>query len=179
VFEFLRRKIMQKKLWAILFTFVVSMLFAVPALAYYSSISGELRDSKTGALWTQGANVEVYNCNTLATIDTAVVDSSGVFSISLPVTYTSAVPICVEVIFNDGGNGAPGNAAKGPYPDRSTSLGGLNTGVYFTGTGPTAIVLKEASAQSSGSTMWAPVVLLGAALVAGSFWTWRRRAVRS
>jgi len=165
---------MNKKIWAVLFTLFVALLFAVPVFAYYSTISGQLRDSKTGAIWTSGASIEVFNCNTLATINTSLVGVTGVFTIDIS-SIVSATPVCVEVTFNNGGNGTPGNAAKGPFTDRVGNAGNLDSGVYFTGTGPTAVVLKEVTAQPSVSNIWLPVALLGIVIVAGSFWALRKR----
>ena len=57
---------------------VIAMLIpTTTVLADYAAISGELRDSSTNALWTHGASVEVFNCNTLATTCQDTVGSSG------------------------------------------------------------------------------------------------------
>ena len=87
---------------------ILVIAFLIPtaiAQAYYSSISGELRDSTTLGLWTHGANVELFNCNTLATITSATVDASGTFNIDVSTLVTTTTPLCVEVTFADGGNG--------------------------------------------------------------------------
>ena len=60
--------------------------------------------------------------------------------------------------------GTPGNAAKGPYLDRSSNTGTLKTGVYFTGTGPTAVTLRDLSADSA-VTPW-PLILAAVIVVA-------------
>jgi len=160
------------KLLIVLAVIFVSFLVPMSALAYYDWITGELRDSKTGAIWQYGADVEVFNCNTLTTIATQTVGSSGVFSINIS-TVGTPTPLCIEVVFHPGPNGTPGNAAKGPYPDRSSSTGTLNTGVYFTGTGPTAITLTELSARSSASAL--PILAVAAVLLIGSLAVIRRR----
>lgn len=153
---------MKRRSLVVLLALTMSLLSVAPAFAWYNTLTGELRDSKTGALWIHGASVEVFNCNTLATIATTIVDSSGVFSIDL--TGEADRPLCIEVVFNDGGNGTPGNAAKGPYPDRQSNEGTLNTGVYFTGAGPTAVVLRDLSADSANPA-WT-IVLAGVAATA-------------
>lgn len=140
--------------WALPFVLALplTLLIVVPSMAYYATVSGELRDSETGNLWQYGANVEVFNCNTLATITTGTVDAApaagyGTFTLDIS-SVSSDMPLCIEVNFIAGPNGDPGNAVKGPYPNRSDSTGDLNTGVYFTGTGPTAVSLHSISTTS-------------------------------
>ena len=159
---------------------VVAMLIPMAiAQADYSALTGELRNSATNALWTYGASAELFNCNTLATIITSPVDSSGLFTITIPNTVTVPVALCIDVTFNAGLNGKPGNAAKGPYPDRSGNTGVLNTGAYFTGTGPNAITLRDLNATSV--TPWplilAAVIVLAAMLALGLML--RRRTVKA
>ncbi len=142
--------------------FIIAVLIPTAvAAAFYSTLSGELRDSKTGALWTHGADVEVFNCNDYSTIVTTTVDFSGQFTVSLPI-ITTTTGLCVNVSFYYGGTGTPGDAAKGPYPDRSGYSGNLDTGVYFTGTGPTAITLKSLDARSEDSS---PALWIGSLLI--------------
>lgn len=81
---------------------------------------------------------------------------------------TTATPLCIEIVFAAGPNGTPGNAAKGPYADRSTNSGTVNKGVYFTGTAPLAITLRDLNA-STVATPWAlilAVVIIAAAMLA-------------
>ena len=170
---------MNKKLRLVAILIIACLIPTAIAQAYYASVSGELRDSKTNALWTHGATVEVFNCNTLSTINTAAVGPSGLFSIDVSSVVVDT-PLCIQVTFANGGNGTPGNAAKGPYPDRLANSGNLNTGVYFTGTGPTAITLHDLSvtphAETSG--LWAGIALvLGLLVIAG--WIIRRRIAQS
>ena len=145
------------------------------AEAYYATISGELRNSDNNALWEWGADVEVFNCNTLDTIITATVPiSTSMFTMTLPST-SSARPLCVEVAFAAGPEGTPGNAAKGPYPDRSSSSGNLNTGVYFTGTGPNAVAVDNFAATPSTQNNDAWLLLAAPAILLAGLWLWRRR----
>jgi hypothetical protein len=171
---------MNKRFMLIALIVVAMLLPTAIAQADYSAVSGELRNSATNALWTYGASAELFNCNTLATIITAPVDSSGVFTITIPATVTVPVALCIDVTFNTGPNGKPGNAAKGPYPDRSSNSGTLNTGVYFTGTGPNAITLRDLNATTT-LTPWplilAAVIVVAAMLVLGLML--RRRTARA
>ena len=159
---------------------VVAMLIPMAiAQADYSALTGELRNSATNALWTYGASAELFNCNTLATIITTPVDSSGLFTITIPNTVTVPVALCIDVTFNAGLNGKPGNAAKGPYPDRSGNTGVLNTGAYFTGTGPNAITLRDLSATphtETGGLGVGLVLALGLLTLGGLIMLRRRRA---
>jgi hypothetical protein len=157
---------------------ILVIAFLIPtatAQAYYSSLSGELRDSVTLGLWTHGANVELFNCNTLATIATTPVGASGLFNIDLS-GVTTPTALCIEVTFADGGSGKPGNAAKGPFLDRLANSGNLNTGVYFTGTGPNAITLRDLSATPHAETsgLWVALGIALGLLVLGT-WIMRRR----
>ncbi len=170
---------MNKKIGLIAVLVVAMLIPVTTVLADYAAVTGELRDNSTNAIWTHGASVELFNCNTLATIITDTVGSSGIFTITIPNTVTVPVALCIDVTFYPGSNGTPGNAAKGPYPDRSTNSGTLNTGVYFTGTGPNAITLRDLSAESA-ATPW-PLVLAAVAVVAAMLALGvilRRRAAR-
>jgi len=170
---------MHKKMRLIAILIIAFLIPTAAAQAYYGTLTGELRDSMTLGLWTHGANVELFNCNTLATITSATVDASGTFNIDVSTLVTTTTPLCVEVTFADGGKGIPGNAAKGPYTDRASGSGNLNTGVYFTGTGPNAITLRDLSATPHAETGGLGVGLafaLGLLVLGG--WIMRRRAAR-
>jgi hypothetical protein len=155
---------------------IIALLIPTAAAgAYYATVSGELRNSDNNALWEWGANVEVFNCNTLATINTATVPiSTSTFSIDVS-SVSVATPLCIEVDFLPGPLGDPGNAAKGPYPDRSSNSGNLNTGVYFTGTGPNAVVVSDLTAAPStqNDNVWLLVPVAAIALI--GVWVWQRR----
>jgi hypothetical protein len=170
---------MNGKLRLIAILVIAILIPTATAQAYYATVGGELRDSKTNALWTYGANVEVFNCNTLATINTATLTApTSTFSIDVSGVAVDT-PLCIQVTFAAGPNGTPGSAAKGPYPDRLANSGNLNTGVYFTGTGPTAITLRDLSATPHAETggLWVGLVLALVLLVSG-VWILRRRAAR-
>ena len=160
---------MNKRFMLIALIVVAMLIPTAIAQADYSALTGQLRNSATNALWAYGASAELFNCNTLATIITTPVDSSGLFTITIPNTVTVPVALCIDVTFNAGLTGKPGNAAKGPYPDRSGNTGVLNTGAYFTGTGPNAITLRDLNATSV--TPWplilAAVIVLAAMLALG------------
>jgi hypothetical protein len=154
------------KIFRLIAVFVIAILLpAATARAYYEFVSGELRDSKTGAVWSNGATVEIYDCASFTTVATQIVDSSGMFSI--PVSSFPTPPViralCIEVTFSPGISGTPGMAAKGPYRDRPSISGTLSTGVYFTGTGPNAIALRDMNATTA-LTPWP--LILAAVLVA-------------
>ena len=159
---------------ALVIALAALLLLATMTLAYYSSVTGELRNSKDNALWTHGADVEVFNCNTLTTIATQTVGSSGTFNIDIS-SVSSKTPLCIEVTFHAGPDGTPGNAAKGTFADRSTSSGTLDTGVYFTGTGPNAVTLTNITARSANT--WLPVgLVVGLSVLAlGALFVLRKR----
>ncbi|MCP4426374.1 MAG: hypothetical protein GY803_17925 [Chloroflexi bacterium] len=83
-------------------------------------------------------------------------------------------PLCVEVTFSAGPGGTPGNASKGPFVDRVTNSGNLNSGVYFTGTGPTAVTLADFSQTQSSANIPA-IAAAFIALTGVSFAILRRR----
>lgn len=161
---------MKTKFGVVLLIVLIVIMVSVPSAgAYYSSVTGELRNDKNQDLWAYGASVEVYDCQYLTTINTAIVPAApavgfGVFSIDVSMVDKNT-PLCIQVVFYPGPDGTPGNSVKGPYPDRSSSSGTLNTGVYFTGTGPTAVVLKDLAVSTSANS---PMLLAvaGASLVA-------------
>ncbi len=154
---------MDKKLRLIAIFIIALLIPTAIAAAFYATLSGELRDSKTNALWTHGADVEVFNCNTFSTIVTTTVGVSGQFTVDVS-SVGATTGLCINVSFHDGGTGIPGDAAKGPYVDRLANGGNLNTGVYFTGTGPTAITLKSLDARSEDSS---PALWIGSLLIMG------------
>jgi hypothetical protein len=156
---------MKNKLSVIGLTVLFSLLMAIPALAaQYTSVTGELRDDKTHALWTYGADVEVFDCNTFATLGTQSTNT-GTFNITITPSGINRAA-CVNVDFCAGPNGKPGDAAKGPFIDRTSGSGGtLNTGVYFTGTGPTAVGVEKFIAHSSN---WLWLVTGSAILLAAA-----------
>jgi hypothetical protein len=170
---------MNRKFRLIAILVIAILIPTATAQAYYAAVSGELRDSATNALWVYGATVEVFNCNTLVTINTATLTApTSAFNIDVS-SVATPTPLCIQVTFAAGPNGTPGNAAKGPYPDRLANSGTLNTGVYFTGTGPTAITLRDLSATPHAETggLWVGIVFALGLLVSGG-WFMRRRAAR-
>lgn len=158
--------------------FVIALIPTAIAEAYYAYVSGELRDSATNAPWVHGASVEVFNCNTLDPVAVStVVSPTSTFSIGVSGVAVDT-PLCIEVTFAAGPNGKPGSAAKGPYADRSTNSGTLNTGVYFTGTGPNAITLRDLNATNT-MTPWPLIlaaVIVAAAMLALGLMLRRRMA---
>lgn len=169
---------MKRKLAIIVAAVLITiMLLPEATSAYYSNVIGQARDSKTGSPWVHGGSVEVFNCNTLANIANGSLDSNGQFDISLG-SYTGPDrPLCIEITFNNGGNGTPGNASKGPFADRSGSTGTLDTGVYFTGTGPTVVTMSDVRVSTSTSRAGLPFAAAAglAALAAGAAILRRRR----
>jgi hypothetical protein len=171
---------MNKKARFIAILIIAILIPTATAQAYYAFVSGELRDSATNAIWTHGASVEIFNCNTLNTITTTVVSASGTFSVDISSLVTTTTPLCLEATFSAGPYGKPGNAAKGPYADRLNNTGTLSTGVYFTGTGPNAITLRDLNAMST-ATPWpliiGAVVVVAAMLALGM--VMRRRTAKA
>ncbi|MCP4426190.1 MAG: hypothetical protein GY803_16995, partial [Chloroflexi bacterium] len=92
----------------LLIALLATFFIPSPTSAYYSAISGELRNSKDNALWTHGASIEVFHCSTLASIATATAPA-GTFSIDISFVMADT-PLCVEVTFSAGPDGTPGNA---------------------------------------------------------------------
>jgi len=162
------------------FSFILSLALLLALVtvgtvfAHYSSVKGEIRDGKTQAAWAHGAEVLVFNCNSgdeLASTTLSAGTSTFDLSVSLPAGY---VPICVQVTFtceeSSGCSGSPGSAAKGPFPSfESSSSGTLDTGSYFSNSGPTAVELSAFGASSSNYN-WMPVFFLVFSLVSvGTF----------
>jgi hypothetical protein len=171
---------MNKKLLSIAILIMAMLIPTATAQAYYALVTGELRESQSNALWAYGANVEVFNCNTLATINTATL-APGTSTFSINVSSVAVdTPLCIEVTFLPGPSGTPGSAAKGPYSDRLANSGTLNTGTYFTGTGPLAITLRDLNATTT-LTPW-PLILAAVIVVAAMLalsLVLRRRAVKA
>lgn len=174
---------MKKITVALTIALVALLLLATMTLAYYSNVIGELRNSKDNALWTHGADVEVFNCSSMTTIATQTVGSSGTFDIDIS-SISSDTPLCIEVTFHAGPAGTPGNAAKGTFVDRANSGTPpadptLNTGVYLTGTGPNAVTLTNITARSANT--WLPVgLVVGFSVLAlGALFVLRKRRALS
>jgi len=168
---------MKKKLLVVLALVLgLSLMFATLALAHYSNVIGELRDIKTQALWQWGGTVNVFNCFTGGTLGTQVLPpgfSSFNISITPPAGYA---PICIEVDFATCTSCPdPGNAAKGIYPSFDSTSGILDTGPYFTGTGPNAVTLTNITARSANT--WLPVGLVAglSVLALGALFVLRKR----
>jgi hypothetical protein len=172
---------MNKKLVIIAILVLALLIPTATVQAYYASVTGELRDSSTNALWAYGANIEVFNCNTLATISGIVPLAPGTSTFNINISSVAVdTPLCIEVTFLPGPSGTPGSAAKGPYPDRLANSGTLNTGTYFTGTGPLAITLRDLNATTA-PTPWPLIlaaVIVAAAMLALSL-VLRRRAIKA
>ena len=172
---------MKKKLLVVLALVLgLSLMFATLALAHYSSVIGELRDTKTQALWQWGGTVNVFNCFTGVSLGTQVLppgSSSFNIPIAPPIGY---VPICIEVDFATcSGCPDPGNAAKGIYPSFDSTSGTLDTGPYFAGTGPNAVTLTNITARSANT--WLPVGLVAglSVLALGALFALRKRRALS
>jgi hypothetical protein len=147
------------------------ILFLVPVgvLAFYSDISGELRDQKTQALWVHGGTVRVYDCLTGYTISdplTKTVDSSGEFTIGLTDTIESYVYMCVEVVFKAGTH--PSDTIQTvlkSFPNTSDHEGTLNAGAFYKDTGPNAVSFTNVTAHSPN--VWLPVgIVAGVSMLA-------------
>ena len=167
---------MKKNAIPVMLVIIFLVIVVTPISAYYSTITGELRNSKDNALWTNGASIEVFHCSTLTTIATGTAPA-GTFSIDIS-SVSADTPLCVEVTFSAGANGTPGNAAKGPFVDRAANSGTLDSGVYFTGTGPTAVTLADftpAPTTANLPMIAAAFIMLGSA----SYILLRRRTVQA
>jgi hypothetical protein len=153
---------------------VIMMLGTISGSVFaYDNISGTVRDSKTTNVWTHGGSVTIWRCDDIN--GTALATGSITAGGNISVAYTAqstGTPICVEIGFNDGGNGTPADVWKVFVDDGAA--GNYAMGNIFTDTGPTAVTMS--SFGSANNTMslsaMAAIVLL---LVGGTFVVWRRR----
>ncbi len=144
----------KKALFVVGLACLLALLLALPVGAYYSSVTGELRDSVTDSPWTHGATVAVYECDSEGTtgsqIASQAVDSTGTVNIGL----SSTSPwLCVVVDFTAGGAGKPVNQERGPIAnDLNQTPSTLDLGVIYTNTGPAAVSLQQLSASAAAGS---------------------------
>lgn len=151
-----------------LVVFVFALAFAQPGNAYYSSVSGELRDSATDQPWQWGATVQIFfGCNpaTWELVGSETVDSSGIFNIGIPGSSAGDVEMCVAASFEAGSAGTPANRIVGPIPNTSEVSGDYGPVIIYTNTGPNAVTLQQLTASAgsfSPAFLALGTVLLGA-----------------
>ncbi len=160
---------------------VIGLLVFAPVMvgAYYSNVIGELRDVETNAIWQHGAAVEVYNCFSLEILVEEEVPAApaadyGTFDIDISFIDT-ATPLCIEVWFTPGPEGAPAPDAAGPFANRSTSTGTLDAGTFWANRGPNAVTLTTFTTTSN---VWLPAgIIAGIAFLSMGALSVRRRRV--
>jgi hypothetical protein len=154
---------MKKRYVLVLLAVMLASLFVfIPVSAYYTSISGELKDMKTLGPWKHGAVVRVYDAvnGTLLVSDTLTKDES---TFNIGYTFSSSDPalILVEVDFTcevatgcDVGDQYidPADATYFGIQDSGDS-GTWNTGTYLANTGPTAVNITGFSGISGMALM--------------------------
>jgi hypothetical protein len=170
-------------------TLMVSLL-AFGVVYAYTGVNGTAIDSSTLQPWAYGGDVWIVNQSNGNILATCVLNtttgaiqdgSSGTCDYGddalasgiVNTTRANGNIIEVVVIFNQGPNGQPADASvtftESAIPTRR------NLGYIKSGTGPTAVVLSDLSAESS-SMGWLPVVLIVAVVVAaGGLWVVARK----
>ena len=167
---------MKKLTLAALIVLVVSLLVSTSAFANWTGIPVQLMDGKTGNPWTLGGTVNVFDCSNIGvSLGSAPVGVTGAVTVTITSSGTNRF-LCIQATFNAG----PGGSSADYWQVFSDVAGNSGTKpappvVFYTNTGPTAVVLKEVTAQPSVSNIWLPVALLGVVIVAGGFWALRRR----
>ena len=170
---------MKKITVALTIALVALLLLATMALAYYSSVTGELRDYKTAGLWQYGGTVAIINCSD-GTVITSQVLADGVSSFNIALSDPVGFQLmCVQVTFRlpDDSNG---QTVVEIYPNIGSGIGGsdegsLDAGVFWSDTGPNAVTLTNITARSANT--WLPVGLVAglSVLAMGALFTLRKR----
>jgi hypothetical protein len=151
---------------AVLIALVASLLVSTSAFANFDAVSGQLKDGKTGSNWTYGGTATVYDCSNMnVELGSTTADSTGAFTVTMTSSGTSGF-LCIKATFN----AVDPNPASDPYWKvfQDSGSGTLDAGIFYTNTGPTAVALKEVTAQPSVSNIGLPVALLGVVVVAAA-----------
>ncbi len=160
---------MKSKLLAVAITILLALAMVTTVLAEYSSVTGEVHDSKTGELWQYGGEIYVYNCAEPTALITDTF-TNGTFDIG---TFDSSAAsrLCIDIFFNGGSEGTPD--PKYLYRPNDGD-GELNLGIIYTDTGPNAVTFTALSASSNA---WLPAGIVAgvSVLVLGTLIVLRKR----
>lgn len=143
---------------------VTTLFAAAPAFANFTSISGQINDSRTNTGWTYGATITVYSCADMTTpLTSGSANGTGEFSLSGLGDPGSFRMLCVDFVFSDGGNGIPASKLLA-VRDKADDSGNKNMGIIYTDTGPNAVQVRSLTASSVRNT-WLPAALAVSALI--------------
>lgn len=154
-------------------------LTVVSVFANFTSVSGVVHDSKTNTAWEHGGSVKVFDCSDAGQValgsGVAMIAVDGTFSITGLANPGAFRPLCVEFVYAAGPGGTPPSVIEF-IADQSSDSGDHNMGTIHTDTGPTAVTLQNATADSNTTTAVGIgfVVLM---LAGVTFVTTRRREV--
>ncbi|MFN2270448.1 MAG: hypothetical protein ACK2US_06405 [Anaerolineae bacterium] len=164
----------KKLLFALATALIATLIVAAPAFAW-TSVYGQCIDSATLQGWAYGGTVTVYGDVTAGPIASGSLAGDGTFNISLPPEPLPDNTLYIVIIYNAGPLGAPGTFIE-TIPDIPTGTG-YNLGYIKTDTGPNAVTLADASAQSPSQWLLAALAAVALVGVGGAVLLFRRRRV--
>ncbi|HEY4720914.1 MAG TPA: hypothetical protein VII92_03650, partial [Anaerolineae bacterium] len=125
---------MKKFAVAVLIVLVASLLVSTSVFANWTGISGQLEDGKTGTSWTHGGTVFVFNCSSIGPgleLGSAAATGTGSFTVSPILNPGTTRFLCIQVVFNAGPNGTPGDYWK-VLQDVAGNSGTHDAGIFYT-----------------------------------------------
>jgi hypothetical protein len=188
---------MKKKMLFAIVVIGLVLVFAAPAIAANTGITGKAVDGY-GNGWQHGGTVYIIeNCTYLTQPDGSIIITGGNLYATTTLTTGSGTdagdfsytfsdppnqptdPVCVHIVFNDPGleYPPPQDAQDGPFYTQLPWVSGvLSVGNISTGTGPTAVTLADAAVESP--SVWLPALAaVGLVSVGGVMLLLRRRRI--
>lgn len=165
----------KKLLFALVIALLATLIVAAPAFAW-TSVYGQCIDSDTLQGWAYGGTVTVYGDVTGALPGaTGPLAGDGTFNIPLPPEPLPDNTLYIVITYGAGPQGTPGTYIR-TIPDIPTGAG-YNLGYIKTETGPNAVTLAGASAQSPGQWLLAALAAVALVGVGGAVLLLRRRRI--
>jgi hypothetical protein len=158
---------------------LLASLFVFTTASAYTGVEGTVYWGDSGTEpWTHGGTIRAIDCEEFNFYLNASY-SDGTINSLWDAIPDNGIHICVTILFNDGGNGKPQTQLLGELfiQDDTTQSGKYPLGIIYTGTGPTAIELRNLTASSAGANPWlAGAIVVGAlALVSGGMVALRKQ----
>jgi hypothetical protein len=190
----IRRSVMKKKMLFAIVVIGLVLIFATPAIADNTGITGKAVDGY-GNGWQHGGTVYIIeDCTYIEQGGGIVITGGSLLGTTNLVTGSGTDagdffydfdgasitdPVCVHIVFNDPGPEypPPQDAQDGPFYTQLPWVSGvLSVGNISTGTGPTAVTLANAAVESPN--VWLPALsAIGLVSVGGVVLLLRRRRI--
>lgn len=162
---------MKKLIRASILVLLVSLVLAVPVLAY-TEVTGQVLDGETSSPWLYGGTVKIYKEDAPRTDITVGTCSISTVDGTFTCTYTQQVALTEIRVYVDpaaGSGGDPGPISSFFLDD---GVNGTSTGIgyVYTNTGPNAVSLSS----MNGFSALALALVLPLAVLGGVVYTKRK-----